>query len=44
MIDIPQIEQPAPNFIAKDQNGNIVSLKDNFGDRPLVLYFYPKDN
>ncbi len=44
MIDIPQIEQPAPNFIAKDQNGNIVSLKDNLGDRALVLYFYPKDN
>jgi thioredoxin-dependent peroxiredoxin len=44
MIDIPQIEQPAPNFIAKDQNGNIVSLQDKLGDRWIVLYFYPKDN
>ena len=43
MTNIPQIEQPAPNFIAKDNNGNTVSLQDK-SDRWLVLYFYPKDN
>ncbi len=34
---------PAPNFEAKDQNGNTISLKD-FKGKKLVLYFYPKDN
>jgi len=33
----------APDFSAKDQNGNIVSLKDLKGKK-IVLYFYPKDN
>ena len=43
MTDIPQIEQDAPDFSAKDQNGETVSLKD-YQNRWLVLYFYPKDN
>ncbi len=33
----------APNFSAKDQNGNTVSLSD-FLDKTLILYFYPKDD
>lgn len=33
----------APNFKAKDQNGNTVSLADYKG-RKLVLYFYPQDD
>ncbi|RYE33848.1 MAG: thioredoxin-dependent thiol peroxidase [Sphingobacteriaceae bacterium] len=33
----------APDFTAKDQNGNIVSLPD-FLDKMLILYFYPKDD
>ena len=33
----------APNFKAKDQNGNSVSLADYKG-RKLVLYFYPQDD
>lgn len=33
----------APSFKAKDQDGNIISLKD-FAGKKLVLYFYPKDN
>ncbi len=33
----------APDFKAKDQDGNIVSLKD-FKGKKLVLYFYPKDD
>ena len=32
----------APNFSAKDQNGNTVSLAD-FAGKKLILYFYPKD-
>lgn len=33
----------APDFKAKDQNGNTVSLKD-FRGKKLVLYFYPEDD
>jgi peroxiredoxin Q/BCP len=32
----------APNFTAKDQNGNTVSL-DQYKGKKVVLYFYPKD-
>jgi peroxiredoxin Q/BCP len=41
--DVPQPGQPAPNFTAPDQNGNLVSLA-NFQSHWLVLYFYPKDD
>jgi peroxiredoxin Q/BCP len=33
----------APEFTAKDQNGNTVSLSD-FRGKTVVLYFYPKDD
>ncbi|MGA7935496.1 MAG: peroxiredoxin [Kovacikia sp.] len=33
----------APNFTAKDTNGNTVSLSDYAG-KTVVLYFYPKDD
>jgi len=33
----------APDFSAKDQNGNIIQLKD-FAGKKLILYFYPKDD
>ena len=33
----------APQFIATNQNGESVSLKD-FKGKKVVLYFYPKDN
>lgn len=33
----------APEFTAKDQNGNEISLKDYRGKK-VILYFYPKDN
>jgi len=33
----------APDFSAKDQSGNIVSLSD-FKGKKVVLYFYPKDD
>lgn len=35
--------QKAPDFTAKDQNGNSVSLKD-FRGKKVVLYFYPADD
>lgn len=33
----------APDFKAKDQNGDVVSLKD-FRGKKVVLYFYPEDD
>lgn len=33
----------APEFSAKNQNGNFIDLK-NYKGKKLVLYFYPKDN
>lgn len=33
-----------PNFIAKDGNGNDFDSQDFVGKKPLVIYFYPKDN
>ena len=33
----------APDFTGKDQNGELISLKD-FRGQDVVLYFYPKDD
>lgn len=33
----------APDFTAKDTNGNTVNLSD-FKGKTLILYFYPKDD
>ncbi|MGB4399810.1 MAG: thioredoxin-dependent thiol peroxidase [Daejeonella sp.] len=33
----------APDFTAKDQDGNTISLSD-FSGKNLILYFYPKDD
>ena len=38
-----KVAQPAPIFTAKDQNGSDISLSD-FSGKPVVIYFYPKDN
>ena len=38
-----KIGDPAPDFSAPDENGNMVSL-EHFKGKKLVLYFYPKDN
>ena len=35
--------QKAPEFTAKDQDGNEISLRDYLGKK-VVLYFYPKDD
>lgn len=42
MANIKEGEK-APDFIAKDQNGNDISLAD-FKGKTIILYFYPKDN
>jgi thioredoxin-dependent peroxiredoxin len=38
-----KVGDKAPDFKAKDQNGDPISLKD-FKGKKLVLYFYPKDD
>lgn len=38
-----EVGQKAPDFTAKDQNGNTSSLSD-FSGKNLILYFYPKDD
>jgi peroxiredoxin Q/BCP len=43
MTNGPRPGEVAPDFEAKDQSGNVVSLA-SFRGRPVVLYFYPKDN
>jgi len=42
-MDVPEVGQSAPSFEAVDQNGSLVSLASFLG-RPVVLYFYPKDD
>ncbi|MFD2873905.1 thioredoxin-dependent thiol peroxidase [Mucilaginibacter ximonensis] len=39
----PTAGAKAPEFTAKDQNGNTVSLSD-FRGKTVILYFYPKDD
>ena len=43
MADILNVGDRAPDFTSQDQNGDPVSLQD-YSDRWLVLYFYPKDS
>jgi thioredoxin-dependent peroxiredoxin len=38
-----KVGDPAPGFQLSDQSGNPVSL-ETFRGKPLVLYFYPKDD
>lgn len=42
-MTVPKIGQPAPDFEAPNQDGELVTLAD-FPQRPLVLFFYPKDD
>ena len=39
----PEINRPAPDFEAFNQDGKTVKLSDYRGKK-VVLYFYPKDN
>lgn len=34
----------APDFTLPSQSGQMVSLKDFVGEKPVVLFFYPKDD
>ncbi|OIV43144.1 peroxiredoxin [Flavobacterium johnsoniae] len=33
-----------PNFTAKDSHGDVFESQSVLGRKPLVIYFYPKDN
>ena len=39
-----EVNQPAPEFSAVDQDGETVTLAQFKGDSHVVLYFYPKDD
>lgn len=39
-----KIGDKAPSFVAIDANGNSFDSKDIIGKKPVVIYFYPKDN
>ncbi|MBL7684591.1 MAG: peroxiredoxin [Deltaproteobacteria bacterium] len=43
---MPTLEEGsiAPDFSAKDEKGNLISLKDFIGKKQVILYFYPKDD
>jgi len=34
----------APDFTLPSQSGEMVSLRDSLGEKPVVLYFYPRDD
>jgi thioredoxin-dependent peroxiredoxin len=40
----PKVGDSAPDFTAASSSGRQVHLKDEIGKRPIVLYFYPKDD
>lgn len=44
MSERVKIGDRAPVFSLPSESGEIVSLGDYIGKKPLVLYFYPKDN
>lgn len=39
-----QVGDRAPDFTLPSQSGEPVRLSDRFGERVVVLYFYPRDN
>ncbi len=39
-----QVGDKIPNFSAKDSNGNNFESSSVIGKKPVVFYFYPKDN
>ena len=42
--DKVKVGSVAPNFTLPSQSGEMVSLEDFFGHKPVVLFFYPKDD
>lgn len=43
MAELLKVGQQAPDFTSVDQDGKEVKLSD-FSGKPVVVYFYPKDN
>lgn len=41
---MPTVNQPAPVFSLKDQDGHLVKLDSFLGKQIVVLFFYPQDN
>ena len=39
-----QVGDSMPHFTAKDAQGNVFDSRSVIGKKPLVVYFYPKDN
>jgi peroxiredoxin Q/BCP len=39
-----EVGSVAPDFTLPSQSGEMVSLEDFLGHRPVVLFFYPKDD
>lgn len=39
-----KIGDKVPSFVAVDANGTSFDSKDIIGKKPVVIYFYPKDN
>ena len=42
--DTVSVGSKAPDFILPSQSGEMVNLKDFLGEKPMVLFFYPKDD
>jgi thioredoxin-dependent peroxiredoxin len=42
--DNVDIGSKAPNFTLPSQSGELVSFRDSLGEKPVVLFFYPKDD
>ena len=42
--DTVSVGSKAPDFILPSQSGEMVNLKDFLGKKPVVLFFYPKDD
>ena len=39
-----RVGSKAPDFSLRSVSGEVIGLKDFLGERPVVLYFYPKDD
>jgi peroxiredoxin Q/BCP len=42
--DKVEVGSVAPDFILPAQSGEMISLEDFLGKKPVVLFFYPKDD
>jgi cytochrome oxidase Cu insertion factor (SCO1/SenC/PrrC family) len=42
--DNVEVGSKAPDFALPSQSGELVSFRDFLGEKPIVLFFYPKDD